>query len=68
MAYSFNERQRAALLEAGTSDDAETVFMDLEIQLNYLMTHNKNYTKEQYNRIDYVNDIINAIYRNFKED
>lgn len=68
MAYSFNEKQRAALLEAGTADDPETVFMDLEMQLNYLMTHNKNYTKAQYNRIDYVNDIVNAIYRNFKED
>lgn len=30
--------------------------------LDYLISHNKNYTKEQYSKIDILNDIINAIY------
>ena len=64
----FNEKQRAALEKLDMPADPETVFMVLDMQLGYLMTHNKNHTKEQYSRIDYVNDIITAIYRNFKED
>lgn len=64
----FNEKQRAALEKLDLPADPETVFMIIEMQTSYLMTHNKNYTKAQYERIDYVNDIINAIYRNFKED
>lgn len=58
----------AALEKLDLPADPDTVFMILEMQLNYLMTHNKNYTKAQYERIDYINDIINAIYRNIKED
>ncbi len=68
MGFSFNEKQRAALEKLDLPADPETVFMIIEMQLNYLMTHNKNYTKAQYERVDYINDIINAIYRNFKED
>lgn len=64
---TFNDMQRAALEKLDLPDDPETVFMILNMQLDYLMLHNKNYTKKQYERIDYVNDVINAIYRNFKE-
>jgi hypothetical protein len=29
--------------------------------LDYLTTHNKNYTKEQYNKIILINDIIKSL-------
>ena len=29
--------------------------------LDYLTTHNKNYTKEQYNKIVLINDIIKSL-------
>lgn len=33
----------------------------LDSLLDYLTTHNKNYTKEQYNKIVLINDIIKSL-------
>ena len=33
----------------------------LDNLLDYLTTHNKNYTKEQYNKIVLINDIIKSL-------
>lgn len=43
-------------------EDKEDIYYFLDRCISYLMTHNKNYTKEQYNKIEEINEIIKASY------
>lgn len=43
-------------------EDKEDIYYFLERCLSYLTTHNKNYTMEQYIKIEEINEIIKASY------
>ena len=44
-----------------TFEDPESFICYILSLSSWLQSHNKNYTKEQYNRIDTLNDLLNCI-------
>ena len=44
-------------------DTIEDFIFYVKPQLDYLITHNKNYTKAQFETLDTLNDIIHALYK-----
>jgi esterase/lipase superfamily enzyme len=50
------------LKETGCSFNSyDDILYYLNSLLDYLTTHNKNYTKEQYHKINLINDIIKCL-------
>ena len=49
-------------------DTIEDFILYVKPQLDYLITHNKNYTKAQFETLDTLNDIIHALYKGLQND
>lgn len=47
----------------GLANDATEILFYLHPIIEYLATHNKNYTKEQYRKIDILHEISEALYK-----
>ena len=65
---TLNDSQKENLKSAGftgfTEDTDEILFYTFHM-LEVLESHNKNYTKDQYNRISTLKDIFAALYKGF---
>jgi len=65
---TLNQDQKEALKKAGyegLTEDTDNILFYLYSLIDWLSSHNKNYNKEQYNRIDIANDVLKALYENF---
>lgn len=64
----LNERQKDGLKKAGfegMAEDTDNILFYTFHMLDVLESHNKNYTKDQYNRISALKDIFEALYKGF---
>ena len=65
---TLNERQKDGLKKAGfegMAEDTDSILFYTFNMLDVLESHNKNYTKDQYNRISALKDIFEALYKGF---
>ena len=65
---TLNEKQQEALKKAGFdlfAEDTDNMMFYVHSLIEWLESHNKNYNKEQYHRIQILNDILTAIYKNY---
>ena len=68
---TLNQDQKEKLIKsgydcfAGFAEETENMFFYLHSLIEWLECHNKNYTKEQYHRIQIANDLLNALYKGF---
>ena len=65
---TLNERQKDGLKKAGfegMAEDTDNILFYTFHMLDVLESHNKNYTKDQYNRISALKDIFEALYKGF---
>lgn len=64
----LNERQKDGLRNAGfegMAEDTDNILFYTYHMLDVLERHNKNYTKDQYNRISALKDIFESICNGF---
>lgn len=64
----LNERQKDGLKKAGfegIAEDTDNILFYTFNMLDVLESHNKNYTKDQYQRISALKDIYEALYKGF---
>ena len=65
---TLNDRQKDGLIKAGyegMAEDTDNILFYTFHMLDVLESHNKNYTKDQYNRISELKDIFEALYNGF---
>lgn len=65
---TLNEQQKENLKKSGFygfSEDTDEILFYTFHMLEVLESHNKNYTKDQYNRISTLKDIFTALYKGF---
>jgi len=58
-----NRLQKAGL--PGMAEDTDNILFYTYHLLDYLESHNKNYTKQQYHQIQSLFDIFEALYKGF---
>lgn len=65
----MNEAKRAEMLRRTgyDFDNMDDVIRILNLKIDWLRTHNKNYTKEQENKIEDIYNILDVLY-NYDEE
>ena len=64
----LNDTQKENLKNAGFAgfaEDTDEILFYTFHMLEVLESHNKNYTKDQYNRISILKDVFTALYNGF---
>ena len=65
---TLNEQQQENLIKIGfysLAEEPKTIMFYVANIMSYLESHNKNYTKKQYEGIQIVNDIFQELYKGY---
>lgn len=65
---TLNDSQKEALINAGYegfAKDTDDMMFYIHSLTDWLESHNKNYNREQYDRIAILNELLTAIYKNY---